>query len=383
MLDKIKLSTQSQELSKQYFKADGLQAEVGFSFLLALLSDDKNLPLSIQSKKETELVKVSLFVSLLSDLLACLPGEEEPEKVEEISWSNRFQFVFWALTGTLVAACQGFDSVATILSLCSFIPSWLILVVSVAFAIFSVAVFYSLELFQVSEILGVKFMDTSKLLDMYLLELNEIKRIRRRITTYRLAELALDELEQIKQLVSMLQIRLDAITQDAEQFDKALNSMGIKIARTLFSCMTGLLFLGGGFLAGQTVAIFVLSLFMTTVSPTFLPVILFSVFVGLAALGLYWCIQHGELNKNISGWFGLDANTITQLSDVAYMQKQNKKLENIATQAMDFSQLKEKNNFFQSSQIALTNNRNGFYSESPPSSLNGNLGNDLTLDYHY
>jgi hypothetical protein len=154
-----------------------------------------------------------------------------------------------------------------------------------------------------------------------------------------------------------------------------------------------LLFFGGGFLAGQTVALFVLGLFMTSISPTFLPVILFSVVVGLAALSLYWCIQHGELSNIISGWFGLDANTIAQLSDVAYMQKQNEKLEHIAEHVMDFSQLKEKinpeqlhvekSNLFESPQTGLANHRNGFYFEPPLSLLNDNSVNDLTLGYNY
>lgn len=391
MLDRIKLSTQSQDLSRHYFKSDDMQSDVSFSFLLDFLCDDKSLPLSIQSKEETELVKTTLFVSLLGDLFACLPGNEVPEKVEEISWSNRLQFVFWALTGTLVAACQGFDSVATILSLCTFIPSWVILVVGISFAIFSVAVFYSLELFQVSQVLGVKLMDTSKLLDIYLLELNEIKRMRRKIMNYRLAELTLDELDQIKRIVSMLQIRLNAITKDSEQFDKALNSIGIKIAHIIFSGVTGLLFFGGGFLAGQTVALFVLSLFMTAVSPTFLPVILFSVVVGLAALSLYWCIQHGELNKIISGWFGLDANTIAQLSDVASMEKQNNKLEQIKANVMGFSQLREKinpeklkveeSNYLEPPQKAFASHRDGLFA-SPLSPFNDNFVDDQTLGYN-
>ena len=342
MLERIGLSERSLELIKDFNEAGGEfnSPDGNFSSLMKWLSDENELGDSVPSIKSLEFLKTSLIASLLADLLSSLPGTASVADEKETSWSSIIQIVLISCAGTLVAACQGFDSAATMLSLFS-LPAWVILVVGLAFALLSVAIFYSIDLIQASQILGVKLTDAPKALDMYLLQLNEIKAIRRKITTHlNPTQLTTDELAQLECIISMLQKRLAALMADCKQFDEALHSYPVKTAQFIFAGLIGLLFFGGGFFAGQTVALFILGLFMASVSATYLPVILFSALVGLAALSLYGYIQLSELNKPISRWFGLDENVIAKLCDVPDLIKQEDKLERLKSNIMGISKLK-------------------------------------------
>lgn len=342
---KVQLSKRSQDLINECSDAchpylpEFLtnESSVELAFLIAMLNQELVLP-SIRlkkSKRKIEFLLASLRAELLRDLLKSMQnGTVDNNKEEEnASTYNKIKLVLIAISGTVLAACEGFDSITTIMGILS-VPSWTILLAGLAFALLAVVVFYGFDLVQVSKNLSVKLRDTPKLLDVYLSQVNEIKLIRRKINTYILTELTSDELGQIHQTILMLQKRFSILAASGTQFEQALNSNKMKVAKLIFSGAAGLLFFGGGFFAGQSVAIFILGFFLASVTSAFWPVVLFSFVVGVSSFGLYWYVERVGLTKLISGWFGLDEDKIELLCDQSKITKEVEKLDNLKDKVM-------------------------------------------------
>lgn len=349
----IEISQRSQQLIKKYFSVcnsrtcefSPIGSTINFTTLIALLHDELVMPenVSKENEKKIEFLLVSLRAELLRDLLSFM-GVNDPKvrKLEDNStWTDKLKFGLLTAAGVLVAGCQGFDSITTMMSLLT-LPSIVILLTGLVFSVFSIAFFCGFDLVRVSNGLGVRLGDVSKLLEYYLLQLETIKAIRRKIATYNLAELAEEDLQQLEIILSMLQERFNVLTQSSKQFEIALNSKKMQIAKTLASGVAGLLFFGGGFFAGQSVALFVCGLFMASVTPAFWPVIVFSAVVGLAALSIYWYVERAGLKKLISGWFGLDEDDVAKLCDEKLLAKEEKKLENLKEKVLSTAKLTKK-----------------------------------------
>ena len=336
----IDLSKRSQELIKQYIdlgcsKGSSLHdfsSSVDSDLLVQWLDCEVSTPenASNKSKKESEFILASLRAELLRDLLVFMQEGKAANELEEkqVSTAAKLKFFMLAASGTILAACEGFDSITTLMGVFS-LPSVVTLLAGLVFSTLSVLVFYGFDLVQVSKNLGVKIVDAPKILDRYLLQMEEIKAIRKKINGYNLAGLSTDELARINSIIIMLQKRLESLKQASEQFNSALNSPKMKIAKNIFVGVAGLLFFGGGFFTGQSVAIFLLGLGIAGVTATFWPVVLFSIAVGLAAFALYWYVERVGLQQLISGLFGLDEDKIEQLCDSKKLEKQAEKLENL------------------------------------------------------
>lgn len=346
----VNLSKKSQQLIEQYIALGGTEkielysdaSSVERSTLVNWLAGEQIIPTDIQKKsqKEMEFVLTSLRTELLRDLLnsmgeALTPEEKPPSK------AARWKFYLIATCGALVAACEGFDSISTLLGVMA-LPSAATLAGGIAFAALSVMVFYGFNLAQVSKNLGVKLTDAPKLLDLYLLQMNEIKGIRKKLSKVKLTELSSGELHDLEHMITMLQKRLDGLVETSKQFDTALRNPKIKIAKNIFSGIAGLLFFGGGFFAGQSVAVFLLSLGLTGITATAWPVVAIAVVVGLAAFSLYWYVEKVGLQQLISGLLGLDEEKIDQLCNQEKVNKQSQKLANLKEQVVSATELTEK-----------------------------------------
>ncbi len=79
-----------------------------------------------------------------------------------VTWNRQLQFTLLAAAGTLLAACEGFDGITTILSACMF-PPYMVFMAGLAFAALSVVVFYGFNLVQVSKNLGVTLKENPKI----------------------------------------------------------------------------------------------------------------------------------------------------------------------------------------------------------------------------
>lgn len=137
----------------------------------------------------------------------------------------------------------------------------------------------------------------------------------------------------------MLQKRFTLLTKASNQFGMALESENMKMAKTLISGVSGILFFGGGFFAGQSVALFVSGLLVNSLTPAFWPVILFSVIVGLAAFSIYWYVERPGLDKLVSSWFGLNEENIQKLCDKILINKEIHKLESLKRKIISAARL--------------------------------------------
>lgn len=265
-----------------------------------------------------------LNARLLKELSHSLFGKStRPKEKKKASYLAQIQFVLIAIAGTLVAACQGFDSIATVLVVFS-LPDFIIISSGIALALMSVAVFYGFNLIQVADSLGIALGEGPKLLNAYVAQLNALKMLRKQIAGTCLPDCGIEQLARYEQLLVMVECTHVNLVKASQQFQDALNSSKIQIAQFLFSGLSGLLFFGGGFFAGQSVAVYILSLLMTT--PAFWPVLGFSAVVGLAGFSVYWYIERVGLQKIISGFFGLDEEKIERLCSAENATKELNKL---------------------------------------------------------
>jgi hypothetical protein len=173
--------------------------------------------------------------------------------------------------------------------------------------------------------------------------MKEIKSLRKKIDTYKLATLSTEELEHLIKLTAMLHKRFDSLVESCKQFDAALKSPKVKIAKTLFGAVSGILFFGSGFFAGQSVAVFLLGLVISGgVSAGFAPVVLFSLAVGFAAFSLYWYVEKVGLQQLISSWFGLDEEKLEGLCNQEKLDGQSQKLSNLKEKLESTAELTRK-----------------------------------------
>ncbi|QLZ67448.1 hypothetical protein FOLKNPGA_00213 [Legionella sp. PC1000] len=349
----IEISLHSLKLIKKYLLAAGVHPRelrsislpADFITLMSWLDEEliKNSEKSSKEEKQKiEFILVSLRTELLRDLFLSMQGDDTnlPKEVEN-NTKEKMKFVVLTMAGILVAACQGFDGIVTMLSIFS-LPSSIILGIGFAFSFLSVIVFCGFDLVRVSNALGIKLSDAYKLLDAYLLQLQMIKSIRKKIDDYYLSDLSSSDLKQLELIISMLQKHFALLTKASTQFEKALNSESIQTVKTLISGLSALLFFGGGFFTGQSVALFMSSLIINSAIPPFWPVIIFSVLVGLAALSIYWYVERPVLDKLVSSWFGLNEESVKKLCDKHLIIKEEKKLDHLEGKVISAARVPQK-----------------------------------------
>ncbi|HHT0592809.1 TPA: hypothetical protein ACTXXA_000999 [Legionella anisa] len=349
----IEISLRSQKLIKNYLLASGVHPRelpsiplpTDFIALMSWLDEEqiKNSEESSKEKKQKiEFILVSLRTELLHDLFLSMQGDHTnlPKEVEN-NTKDKTKFVLLTMAGILVAACQGFDGIVTMLSIFS-LPSSITLGIGFAFSFLSVIVFCGFDLVRVSNALGIKLSDAYKLLGAYLLQLKMIKSIRKKIDDYYLSDLSLSDLKQLELIISMLQKHFALLTKASKQFEQAINSESIQMVKTLISGVSALLFFGGGFFTGQSVALFMSGLIINAAIPAFWPVVIFSVIVALAAFSLYWYVERPVLDKLVSSWFGLNEESVQKLCDKHLIIKEEKKLGNLKGKVISAARLPKK-----------------------------------------
>lgn len=352
-MGEIQISKRSQELINTYIELyqshlpQLLDNECAIDFDLLV----SWLQMELVSKKKLEKVKqdmdfllTKIRAELLHDLnssMAIARQKLVKVKAAPATSTNKLKFILLAISGTILAACEGFDSVTTMMGLLS-IPSWTILLAGLAFSLLSVVVFYGFELAQVSKSLGVNLTDAPKLLDIYLSQLEEIKSIRRKMNTYSLSRKSLDELTELNKVIEMLKLRFVELSRASKEFKLTLESNVMMWSKYIFSGLAALLFFGSGFFAGQSVGIFIAGFFVASVTPGMWPVVLVSLLVGCAAFNLYWYWERSSLETLISGWFGLDEDKIEILCNEEKLNKEEEELDNLKQKIMDASELTSK-----------------------------------------
>lgn len=186
----IQISLRSQKLIKKYLleshvhshELSSITTSADLAALISWLNKEQKYPKKSKKKQQKiEFILVSLRTALLHDLFLSMKGDEIklPKEEEHNTPIDKIKFTVLTMAGILVAACQGFDGIVTMLSIFN-LSSSMILVAGFAFSFLSVIVFCGFDLVKVSKALGVKLSDAYKLLDAYLLQLQMIKSIRKK-----------------------------------------------------------------------------------------------------------------------------------------------------------------------------------------------------------
>lgn len=266
----------------------------------------------------------SLYVAILRDLYEAIP-ERKPKKPEKkADWVSHLKFVLLAIAGTIFFGCEGFDGIMSILSMTS-LPTAAIFAIGLSFSFFSVFVFYACDLVEISKNLDVDLSSASKIVDIYLQEIEVIKDLRKALDAG-FSKKSREELASDLVLLDMLQAKYAGLDEARQSLKKALDNPWLTFFRHFTAAIAGVLFFSGGFFAGQTVAMAIAGLFLATVTPTFWPVLLASLIVGIAALSMYWFVERPVFENAMGRWVGLDKENIEKLCDDEEVDKEQCKL---------------------------------------------------------
>lgn len=266
----------------------------------------------------------SLYASLLTDLRKSMTQEQADEPKEPAGWGSKVKFVLLLIAGTIFFGCEGYDGISGILSVFSMSPLVMVLI-SFLFSGLSITVFYSFDLFELAQNLGIELKSAPKIIDCYLQQIEEIKAILKVIDDCYIRK-SEEELGFYLQILADLTMRFSELQETQNRVKKSLDRPALKIARAVGTFITGLLFFSNGFLAGQTVALSLAALIVSSATPAMWPVILASTIVALCALIIYWYIVHPEIDGLIGRWMGLDKEKIDRLCDTDDATQQEKKL---------------------------------------------------------
>lgn len=285
---------------------------------------------NIQTHKKSRFCLEALNASLLEDLYHSLlcEAEKNPNEpaMKPTSWLKKIQFGLLAVAGTALSICDGFDGITSILGLFSSLPAPLVFTVGFAFSTLSVIVFYGFDLVEISKNLEVKLQYTRKLLDVYMSQIEQIDLIRKKIDDALAEDLDEEEKTAFIRMIEMLQTRHQALDDARAHYKAALTHGFLKGMKTVAAGICGILFFGGGFFAGQSLALALCGIFLTAVSISFPPVILTSILIGLSAFCIYWFVERPGLENLVGRWFGLDQNKIDSFTDEAIVNEQTKDL---------------------------------------------------------
>ncbi|WP_133127590.1 hypothetical protein [Legionella nagasakiensis] len=283
---------------------------------------------SNQDKKSRFLLE-SLRASLLKDLSDSFLSDEKKDNKKEqpAPWYRKAQFGLLAFAGTALAVCEGFDGIASILGLFSSVPVYVVFAAGLAFSLLSVVVFYGFDLIEVSKNLGVKLRHSPALLDVLLEQIQQIKALRKKIDACYASATSLEDLQAMRDMIAMLEQRYQDLDDARASYKQSLHNPYLRALKISMAAATGVLFFGGGFFAGQSLAMLAVSTFFaTSVAATFWPVIAVSVAIGLAAFSIYWFVERPGLENLVGRWFGLDKEKIDVLADEEEVKKQQNKL---------------------------------------------------------
>lgn len=297
----------------------------------------------VECDKKTRFLVESLRAALLEDLSNSFLSSPERNIKKNVSWFAKAQFAFLAAAGTLVAICEGFDGIATLLGSLAVVPTAAIFISGVLFSLLSVGIFYGFDLMEISKLVGVSFKKSSKLLDVFLEQVEEINKLKK-IIDDRYADESLDAADRLalKRMLAMLISRHDALDEARQSYLAALNNPGLRLARLATATMTALIFFSGGFFTGQTLALTVAGLFAASVAATFWPIVVASAVVGVAALFLYWRVQRPGLENLFGKWLGFDKDNIQAFADDEVVEQEKEELSRLEQKLTTLEQLHHK-----------------------------------------
>ena len=278
----------------------------------------------MESSKKSRFLLESLCASLLQDLHdSFLDTDPDHDKLEKKPAG--LLFFLLAAAGTLLAICEGFDGIASILSLFTAVPTLAVFIAGIVFSALSVVVFYGFDLIEISKNLGVSLGRSRELLDVFLEQTAYINNLRKEIDDCYPEISDLAERQELREMVNMLVSRSNALDEARKKYAMELNNPYLKAAKLVTASVAGVLFFGGGFFAGESLALAIAGLFVVPALVPLWLVFVASTTVGLSAFSIYWCVERPGLENLVGRWMALDKDKIDAFAgdDVVTKQKQD------------------------------------------------------------
>lgn len=279
---------------------------------------------NIETDKYSHYPLEELRLSFLQDVQEALLTPEEllaQNKRNATPWYTNSQFIILAIAGTVLAFCDGFNGITSILALFNPVPM-AIFTVGVAFSLISVAIFRGLDLVEISRNVGVKINNSKALLGTLVKQVEVIEEIRKKIDDVYVDSEDREQLKNYHHIVKTLLTRFNEMDEARKLYTDSMNNRFIHMAQFGAALVTGTLFFSSGFFAGQSLALAIAELFVATASATFFPVLLASLAVGVAAFCVYWYLERPGVENIVGRMFGLDKDQVEELSDEEKVQSQ-------------------------------------------------------------
>ncbi|WP_367607052.1 hypothetical protein [Legionella sp. W05-934-2] len=233
------------------------------------------------------------------------------------SKSSQFKLALLTFLGTLYFACEGFDGITALLTTLAGIitlPASLLIFFGILFSILSVIIFYSFDLVEISKNLNISWRHTPKLVDLYVEQFDEMKSIIRDMRS----ELNLGNLESLDKdqciiWLNQLEEHYQTIRQQSIVLNQQLDRPVMNHIQNAITFLAGLIHFSSGFFAGQTVMMYICAGLSLTAAPTALPILAFSLFIGIAAVSIYWYVEKPGIEKFVSRWIGIDKDKLEKI----------------------------------------------------------------------
>lgn len=271
--------------------------------------------LTMELRDDALVLGESLRAALLQDLQKEFAANKHPitEQISKKTWLHWFEWTLLALSGTVYAACDGFDGITTILALFPKIPLGFIFVAGFAFALLSVFVFYGFYLIDISDESHIGSKEQNLLMDIRLEQLNSIHELISASEIILKRSEDLDELTILQKMLPILNQFYLHLHEEKKAYEHRLKNFYLRFVKGIVSIFSGVLFFGYGFFGGQSLALTLVSLFVPSTVVTFWPVMAISLAVGLAAWSVYWLVERPNLENLVGRCFGLDEKKIDKL----------------------------------------------------------------------
>lgn len=326
----ITLSLSSQGLIKelaqhQYSFQNFSLTEISFErFIDWFRTEEQILQGSLAHTKQQKYLISALKASLLKDFCEVNGILHQEENSKPSPLHKKFQFIFLIVTGSILALFDGYIGIVSFLSVIPNFPSIALISIGIAFSALSAIVFYGFNLAAISNNLGIKFKNSPQMIDSYISQIEQIDLIMKFINKELACRKKLKELEELKLLATMLQLRYFALCEEGKKLNAALNSTALKIFKNTITCLTGILFFTGGFFSGQLMTTMIaLGFFGTVLAPICWPVLLVSIVFGIGALCGYIWMERPGVEKLVSQIVHLDKDKIAILTDEVTTNSQN------------------------------------------------------------
>lgn len=295
---------------------------------------------TIPLENEALFLLESLRTALLNDLYDSILDPQDREDDIKDSPHEAF-FEFLVVAGTIVAICEGFDGIASILGIFPTVPALFIFLAGVIFAALSVIVFRGFDMVTIAQNLGVNIETNHHLVSVFLAQVEQIDKLREAAGFLSFKTECSQDRKILRDLVAMLIIRYNALDAFREAYAAALHAPYLTTTKLLTSIISGVVFFGSGFFSGQSVALTGIYLFTSGVSALFWPIFAISSIVGIAAFSIYWFVERPGLESLVSRWLGLDEDKINVFIEERAVNRHKRGLSRLETQLNQIEGLKQ------------------------------------------